>query len=447
MGRFSPTVTPTWGASLGNALSGGVDAFLEARRQKQQQEDQMFGRGYRVATADDLQPATQPPAPIPASTHETNAAIVRGVQPTGPASLNEPPGVLTGQAGAGALGGPSPLPGRPAQSGTPSVAPEVLARALSLHVTSGQPLTAPSAQPQQPSPQQVGQQLAPRGHPVTLGGRQWMRTDESQAAMETAASERALKDALTHSEIFKNAAQGQKDLREPRDVPIRQEHVVDPITGRITFFDPTKPPADLRINPVPRPSAEVGGAMKFGADQKNKIIDDFRADTKKFEDVRAGWEVLTGALKEPSLATPFALADAYARISNPGALVRPTTMEMIENLGSLDQRFKKFASHNINGQLPPEITADLVRTIGSMVKEHATTYNAQRGMAIKRGAQLGIRDIDPVIPTFEYTDPMTAVKKGAGGGGHQEHVQTIDEMIRAGATDAQIRAAVQRGAH
>jgi hypothetical protein len=227
----------------------------------------------------------------------------------------------------------------------------------------------------------------PEDMAVHLGERSFVPTEAAKAKTVTDQKNRMLAEALRQSEIDKNKAQTVKDLREPVDRPVQQGHVIDPVTGDVKFFDPTKPPPNLRVNPTPRPAAEVGGKQKFDADQKNKIIDDFRSDTKKFEDVRSGWEVLNGALKQPSLATPFALADAYARISNPGAVVRPTTMQMIEELGSIDQRFRKFADHNINGQLPADITRDLVRTIGSMVKEHASTYDHQRH-------------------TFEYTDPF-----------------------------------------
>lgn len=48
--------------------------------------------------------------------------------------------------------------------------------------------------------------------------------------------------------------------RTPR--PINQQHVTDPVTGKVTFFDPTNPPKDLSVSP--RPIGGMTGGMGSG---------------------------------------------------------------------------------------------------------------------------------------------------------------------------------------
>jgi hypothetical protein len=159
-------------------------------------------------------------------------------------------------------------------------------------------------------------------------------------------------------------------------------------------------------------TGNVSPVTKFQSDQKNKILDDYARDAKTFQQVMGGWEVLQGATKEPSLATPFAVTDAYARITNPGAIVRPTTLEMIHDMGSVGQRMQKYWAQHADGSLPPDILADFKRTLRGIMEEHKKQYDQVRKKAILRAKQAGITDLEPILEDYSLDGTTT------GGGDH-----------------------------
>lgn len=57
--------------------------------------------------------------------------------------------------------------------------------------------------------------------------------------------------------------------------PTPQQHVVDPVTGEVKFYDPTHPPASLKVNPQPRDAFSF--PVVTGEDGKNVVA---RANTK-----------------------------------------------------------------------------------------------------------------------------------------------------------------------
>lgn len=441
MGRFSPSVLPTGGASLSAALDGGVDAFLAARNAKRQQDESLLLHGYRPQTDEEQNvPAAPPAAPVPAATPlpatgpDLAAQLDQGPLPT----FKGRPAPSATQPGNPLLFARPPL-GKPAGN-TPGVDPSIMAEALGRHVQNQQqpvPMSAPSSGPV------LASALAPRSRPVSIGGRNYVLTDEAQDAklaereerqlglverlgalgkqgyvrdsdrpagadpsryerpangfsydtQSTAARNEALAEELRRSEIVKNL----------RGTPTAQQHVVDPVTGKVTFFDPMKPPANLSVTPLPR----GGDPAKNASDQTNKILDDYARDTKDFHHVMGGWDVLIGATKDPSLATPFAITDAYARITNPGGVVRPTTMEMIEHMGSIGQRMRKAWEKNANGALPADIVKDFQHTLYNIVAEHKAQFDKIRAQAVLRG-KAAKADVEPLLQNYEVTDPSLA---------------------------------------
>lgn len=137
----------------------------------------------------------------------------------------------------------------------------------------------------------------------------------------------------------------------------------------------------------------------------NAIVDDFARDTKDYQKVKAGYDVLDAAIKNPNLAQPYALLDAYARVSNPGAIVRPSTMQILEDIGSVNQRVRKAIEKNLNGTLPPDIVRDLATMVQGMVRNHRATYNEQRAAALRRAKAAGIDNIDNFLPHYDVTLP------------------------------------------
>lgn len=189
--------------------------------------------------------------------------------------------------------------------------------------------------------------------------------------------------------------------------------------ARIEFgeTDPLAEHKAARLFDVDHPTRDQGlpdPKLKFQSDQQNKILDDFQRDTKDFHQVMGGWDVLQGAVKDPSLATPFAVTDAYARITNPGAIVRPTTMQMIHDMGSVGQRMEKFWSQNANGALPPDIMKDFQRTLYNIVAQHKLQYDQIRQKAILRGQQASA-DVSPLLEDYTLNDPSAPPPPKTGG--------------------------------
>lgn len=200
MGRFSPTVTPTWGESIGNALQGSVQSYLQTRRQRMEDELNLYGHGLQrvqPGAPNAAQPATPTPTPFtPPNTASVNAGISQGVG-----------GGVTPQAIATALPqGPQPnFKGRPSPG--QGIDPSLVAEALSRHVQSGAPLTSPNAAPAapQPAPQQIGAALG--NAPTHLMGWDVEMTPQARANMQIAF-------ALKNAEIDAKSAEAFKNRRE-----------------------------------------------------------------------------------------------------------------------------------------------------------------------------------------------------------------------------------------
>ena len=130
MSRFSPTVLPTSGRSLANALGQGVNAFLVTRAQKRQQdiEDEMRQRGESVQNAELGQQGIHitKPGELP-PTFDVNVSggpnpddiVSRAITPLVAQTPRRP--------------GQAPMDEGP----TPGVSGPPLAAALSRHITSG----------------------------------------------------------------------------------------------------------------------------------------------------------------------------------------------------------------------------------------------------------------------------------------------------------------------
>lgn len=181
MGRFSPTVLPTGGAAIANALNGTADEFLSRRRQRMEDEEAMYGRGLQPVDPN----APQAVAPMPTA-GQVNQNIAQNVgMPTSGPEL------------AGALSGPPPQRGGIQQ--TPQVPAHLVAQALATHVQSGQPLVAPGT----PLP-------SSEPAPIHLMGRDWRMTDQAKAQLQIAMALKHAEIDAKSSEAFKNRREGER---------------------------------------------------------------------------------------------------------------------------------------------------------------------------------------------------------------------------------------------
>lgn len=198
------------------------------------------------------------------------------------------------------------------------------------------------------------------------------------------------------------------------------EHPVEHVDlgNRTAIIDP-KTGAPIRYEqngPKPKSPEELGAATRFNATQTNSILDDYRTDTKQYHAALDGYKVLKGALTNQSLATPFAVLDAYARVVNPGAAVRQGTMAVLQEMGSYDQHFRRWLDMATQGQWPPDMIASIKGTLDAIMNEHHKEYADSRRRAIARGTTFGL-DIGPLLDrdVQEFgTDP--SAPGGTSGG-------------------------------
>jgi hypothetical protein len=183
--------------------------------------------------------------------------------------------------------------------------------------------------------------------------------------------------------------------------------VVDPHTGQTI--------REIPKGPAPKdPNAPVAAADHYRAEQTNKILDDFRTESADFRKASSGYEVLKGALAHPGLAQPFAVLDAYARVVNPGAVVRQGTMQVLQEMGSYDQKMRRWLDMAQKGQWPPDMLQSIKATIDGIMDEHRSTYREMRKRALERGRRSGV-DLDALIDNPESSTSTATAPTAATG--------------------------------
>lgn len=183
--------------------------------------------------------------------------------------------------------------------------------------------------------------------------------------------------------------------------------MVDPRTGAVIKEYPK--------GRAPKSADAVSADTRYNAQQTNTILDDYRQDSADFRKALSGYEVLKGAIAHPGLAQPFAVLDAYARVMNPGAVVRQGTMQVLQEMGSYDQKVRKWLDMAQRGQWPPDMIASIKNTVDGVMQEHYQSYlDGARKRAIARGRQAGI-DISPYLENYNFSPAQPAASPQAPG--------------------------------
>jgi hypothetical protein len=166
---------------------------------------------------------------------------------------------------------------------------------------------------------------------------------------------------------------------------------------------------------APKSGDTVAADRRYGSEQTNKILDDYRTDSAEFRKAISGYEVLKGAIAHPGMAQPFAVLDAYARVINPGAVVRQGTMQVLQEMGSYDQKMRRWIDMAQKGQWPPDMLQSIKGTIDGIMAEHYQSYqDGARKRALLRGKQAGV-DITPFLENYNFAPPGAAAPAAAGG--------------------------------
>jgi hypothetical protein len=159
-----------------------------------------------------------------------------------------------------------------------------------------------------------------------------------------------------------------------------------------------KEPIDAR----PKTPSEVAEATKFRADQTNKILDDYRADIKEPALAATGYKGIMAALHgDPTAAQTFVLLDNFARLNNPGAVVRTSTFDVLQSMGSLKTRMGTLINKAVSsGELDPELRTMIFRQAQAVAADHMARARYIIKAAKNRAARDGINIDDLIVDPF-----------------------------------------------
>lgn len=191
---------------------------------------------------------------------------------------------------------------------------------------------------------------------------------------------------------------------------------------------------DLLVNPVsgevikdygPRPEKEQSynptSDLRAKGTAIHQIRTSYQSETTKFQLVKSGWEVMQAARSKPNYAQGYAAADAFARITNPGAITREATMRQLSSMGGAAARASAWMAHNSTGIMPPEIVSAMYNQAQGIVNEHRKTYLSQREAAVATGAALGL-DVKPFLPDYDTQDSASPAPGAAAGPPRVNHL-------------------------
>lgn len=197
--------------------------------------------------------------------------------------------------------------------------------------------------------------------------------------------------------------------------PVRQDHVTDPVTGEIKFFDPTKPPANLRVNPAPR-SQQTADNQK--ANRALTLQQHFNND-QTFKDAQqvatAYQKISAAATGEHTATSDMSLVYGLMKMQDPGSTVREGEYASAENAKGVPDQIRNLYNKVKDGAILSERQRQqFLQTAGSIA-------HAQRGVfrgTLKRYGDMASRQgLDVADVVFDPYDGMLedapAVPQGA----------------------------------
>lgn len=148
------------------------------------------------------------------------------------------------------------------------------------------------------------------------------------------------------------------------------------------------------------------------------------------------------AAKDPSPSGDLSLIYQTMKAYDPASSVREGEFATAQNAASVPERIRNAWNRTVSGErLSPQQRADFVKSVedqarsqGALVKKVVDRYNA----IAQRNA------LNPMDITFDPFDGYDLAAPSNTVGDHP-HVQTIDEMLKAGKSEAEIRAALAGG--
>lgn len=204
--------------------------------------------------------------------------------------------------------------------------------------------------------------------------------------------------------------------------PVAKQHVVDPVSGKVTFFDPTNPPTNLNVTPAPRQSDGIA------ENRRQNLINSVRGQFNSDQTVKDAQQVQTAYAKIKSAATgthtptnDMSLIYGMMKMQDPNSTVREGEYATAANAANWPARVRD--SYNLtvkNHLLPDETRAQFLQTAGQIAQAQRTAFQSttQRYSEIAKRQGIDPRDVvyDPYDGLFDET-PTKPAKPGAKKGG------------------------------
>jgi len=140
---------------------------------------------------------------------------------------------------------------------------------------------------------------------------------------------------------------------------------------------------------------ETAAQRRADATLTQQIVQGLRADTRDLVDAANGFSSMQqgfNQLREGNPAGGFSLLSGFARVNDPGSVVRGEELRAVEALGAFDQRIKTALNKARDGTLDIELAGQILAMGRALMEERSLTFQEFRNAAIQRGS---IQGLDP----------------------------------------------------
>lgn len=196
-------------------------------------------------------------------------------------------------------------------------------------------------------------------------------------------------------------AQYQKDMAGSQVKGIAVEgRIVNPVTGEVIY----------------EPSGMSGTLSKEQIGAANTLRDDLRTDLSNYETVRDGYESIMTFYNNPGGVSDYALAVGFAKILDPGSVVREGEVAAVARSGALSSALKEQIINALSGKgaLPPDVRQEIAELSTKRYASHAESAEGVLGryedMATRSGITMadiyagsGVLSPQPIVPSVAPT--------------------------------------------
>lgn len=173
------------------------------------------------------------------------------------------------------------------------------------------------------------------------------------------------------------------------------------------------------------PALEAARRAEAGQQRQaaSTIIREFREQTKPQQLAAEAYQQFREAVAQhDNPASFFAALDNFARIQNPGAIVRPTTMEIIRSMGSWPTQVETWINNGMKGVPPKEVYDRMDRLVRAQIMRHASDYNEYRDAAM---AQAQLYGLEPNT----FTKALPNAYKKLMNSGPVGNAKTVEDLV------------------